>query len=123
MAVDVRTTIDIDRPRDEVAAFAAEPDNAPSWYTNIKRVEWKSAKPLTVGSRIEFGAEFLGRKLDYTYEVKEHVPGERFVMTTAEGPFPMQTTAAGVTRRTAAPRWSCATRVSRPASSRSRPRS
>ena len=92
MAVDVRTSIDIDRPRDEVAAFAADPDNAPRWYTNIKRVTWKSARPLAVGSRIEFGAEFLGRRLDYTYEVKEWMPGERFAMATAEGPFPMRTT-------------------------------
>jgi len=92
MAVDVCTSIDIDRPREEVAAFAADPDNAPDWYTNIKRVTWKSARPLAVGSRIEFGAEFLGRKLDYTYEVKEWSPGERFVMATAEGPFPMRTT-------------------------------
>jgi uncharacterized membrane protein len=92
VAVDVRTQIEIARPRDEVAAFAADPDNAPRWYTNIKRVEWKSPKPLAVGSQIEFSAEFLGRKLDYTYEVKEHVPGVRFVMATAEGPFPMRTT-------------------------------
>jgi polyketide cyclase/dehydrase/lipid transport protein len=36
-------------------------------------------------------ARFLGRRLAYTYEVTEHAPGERFVMSTAEGPFPMQT--------------------------------
>jgi uncharacterized membrane protein len=92
MAVDVRTQIDIERPRDEVAAFAADPDNAPRWYANIKAVTWKSARPLAIGSQIEFGAEFLGRRLVYTYEVKELAPGERFVMATAEGPFPMRTT-------------------------------
>ena len=92
MPVDVCTQIEIARPRAEVAAFAADPDNAPRWYTNIKRVVWKSQKPLAVGSQIEFSAEFLGRQLDYTYEVRQHVPGERFVMATAEGPFPMQTT-------------------------------
>jgi uncharacterized membrane protein len=92
MTVDVRTELKIDRPRDEVAAFAADPDNAPRWYTNIKGVTWKSPRPLAVGSRLEFVAEFLGRRLVYTYEVKEHVPGERFVMETAEGPFPMRTT-------------------------------
>ena len=92
MAVDVRTEIEIDRPREQVAAFASDPDNAPGWYTNIKRVTWKSARPLAVGSQVEFGAEFLGRRLDYVYEVKEWIPGERFVMATVEGPFPMWTT-------------------------------
>jgi hypothetical protein len=36
----------------------------------------------------------MGRRLEYTYEVREHVPGERFVMSTAQGPFPMETTYA-----------------------------
>ena len=94
MAMDVCTGIEIARPRDEVAAFAADPDNAPLWYTNIKQVTWKSPGPLAVGSQVEFVAEFLGRRLVYTYEIKEHVPGERFVMATAEGPFPMRTTYA-----------------------------
>jgi uncharacterized membrane protein len=92
MAVDVRTDVEIGRPRAEVAAFAADPDNAPRWYTNVKQVTWKSPRRLAVGSQVEFVAEFLGRRLVYTYEVKEHMPGERFVMETAEGPFPMRTT-------------------------------
>jgi len=82
----------IERPRYEVAAYASDPDNATSWYENIKAVEWSSPKPLAVGSRIAFVAQFLGRRLAYTYEVKELVPDERFVMATAEGPFPMETT-------------------------------
>lgn len=90
--VDVATEIVIERPREEVAAFAADPDNATAWYENIERVEWRTPRPLTVGSRIAFVARFLGRRLTYTYEVKEHLPGERFVMATAEGPFPMETT-------------------------------
>ena len=87
--VDVTTSIDILRPRDFVAAFAANPENAPAWYSKIKSVEWKSAPE--VGSRIAFVAHFLGRRLAYTYEIVEFVPGERFVMRTAEGPFPMET--------------------------------
>ncbi len=92
MAVDVRTEIEISRPRVEVAEFAADPSNAPQWYDNIQEVEWESEPPLGVGSRVAFMARFLGRRLAYTYEVRELVPGERLVMSTEDGPFPMETT-------------------------------
>lgn len=92
MPVDVRTEIEIDRPRAEVSTYAADPGNATTWYKNIRSVEWKTEGPLRVGARIAFVAKFLGRTLAYTYEVREHVPGERFVMSTADGPFPMETT-------------------------------
>jgi uncharacterized membrane protein len=91
MAVDVETQIDIDRPRMEVAEYAADPDNATAWYENIESVEWQTEPPVRAGSRIGFVARFLGRRLAYTYEVTELVPGERLVMSTADGPFPMET--------------------------------
>jgi len=92
MAVDVQAEIVISRPRPEVAAYSSNPDHATSWYQNIESVEWKTPPPLTVGSRVAFVAGFLGRRLAYTYEVTELVPGERFVQRTMEGPFPMETT-------------------------------
>ncbi|GAB3523838.1 SRPBCC family protein [Arthrobacter monumenti] len=91
MNVDVETAIDIQRSRLEVAAFASDPNNATIWYKNIKTVEWVTEKPLAVGSRFSFVAHFLGRRLAYTYQVREFELGERFVMSTTEGPFPMET--------------------------------
>jgi hypothetical protein len=92
--VEVRTEIEIARPRAEVAAYASNPDNATNWYENIKTVVWQTPRPLAVGTRLGFVAQFLGRRLAYTYEIAELVPGERFVMRTAQGPFPMETTYA-----------------------------
>ena len=92
MAVDVVTEIEIRRPRAEVSRFAADPTNATAWYKNIRAIEWETPPPAAVGSRIRFSARFLGRTLEYTYEVRDLEPGRRFVMATAQGPFPMETT-------------------------------
>jgi Polyketide cyclase / dehydrase and lipid transport len=92
VSLDVRSEIEIARPRPDVAAYACDPDNATAWYRNIKAVEWKTPRPVAVGSQIAFVAEFLGRTLAYTYEVRELILGERFVMSTDDGPFQMATT-------------------------------
>jgi hypothetical protein len=92
MSVDVRVETRINLPVSVVAAFAGDPTNAPDWYANIKSVVWQTQPPVAVGSRMDFVAQFLGRRLAYTYEVVELEPDRRLVMRTADGPFPMRTT-------------------------------
>jgi len=92
MTVDVISEIVINRPADDVAAYAADPTNAPEWYANIDSVDWKSEPRVESGAAVAFVARFLGRRLEYTYDLVEVVPGERLVMRTQEGPFPMETT-------------------------------
>ncbi len=92
MAVDVVTEVVIGRPVEVVAAYAADPANAPNWYDNITSATWETSPPLRTGSRIAFTAQFLGRRLAYTYAITDYIPTERLVMRTAQGPFPMETT-------------------------------
>ncbi len=94
MSVDVSCQIEIARPRDRVATYAGDPTNATDWYENIKAARWETPPPLAVGSRLAFEAQFLGRRLSYTYEIRELARGEKLVMSTAQGPFPMETTYA-----------------------------
>lgn len=91
MDQDVLSAIEIDRPRSEVADYVSNPENATAWYENIKKVEWKSPKPLSAGSEIAFEADFMDKSLEYTYQVTEYVPGESLVMSSTSGPFPMET--------------------------------
>jgi uncharacterized membrane protein len=92
VAIDVLTQIVIARPAEAVAAYAADPSNAPAWYQNIASIAWETSPPLQTGSRVAFRARFLGRDLAYTYQVTDFIAGERLVMRTAHGPFPMETT-------------------------------
>lgn len=92
MGLDVQSEIVIDCAVDLVAAFAADPSNAPKWYVNIKKVQWETAPPLAQGSVVSFIAHFMGKRIAYTYKMIEVIPGERLIMRTEQGPFPMETT-------------------------------
>jgi hypothetical protein len=92
--VDVKTQIDINAPIHKVAGYAIDPSNAPKWYVNIKssrQLPDGISAPIHKGSLIAFTAHFLGKKLEYTYEVAE-LTDTQLVMRTADGPFPMETT-------------------------------
>ncbi len=90
LRVEVETLID--RPVEEVSAYAADPMNAPEWYANIKESQWVGEPGLREGAQAAFVAKFMGRRLEYTYEIREYRPAQRLVMATAQGPFPMETT-------------------------------
>ena len=66
MAVNVEVETVIRRPRKLVSEYAADPSNAPAWYGNIESIKWQTPPPAQIGSRLEFVAHFLGRRLVYT---------------------------------------------------------
>lgn len=92
VSVDVTVETVIGRPVDTVATYAADPANAPEWFDNIESTQWLGDPAVERGAEVAFVARFLGRRLEYTYEIVDVVAGERLVMRTAQGPFPMETT-------------------------------
>jgi uncharacterized membrane protein len=90
--VDIKTEMVIHCPIEKVSSYASDPDHAPEWYVNIDSAEWLTENPLGIDSQIAFKATFLGRELSYVYQIEEYIPGEKLVMRTANGPFPMKTT-------------------------------
>ena len=89
-AVDVEVHTTIDRPRREVAAYCCDPGNVTAWNANIVAVQWDSPGSRPAHSS-RFTSDFLGRRLEYTYEVAELVPEERLVMRSDRGTFLMET--------------------------------
>ncbi|HEX3613585.1 MAG TPA: SRPBCC family protein [Sporichthyaceae bacterium] len=92
--VDVTVETTIDRPVSVVAKYAADPTNAVHWWANVSAAAWQGTAGAAVGSKFAFTASHGGRPVECLYEISEFTPGERLVIRTEQGPFPMETTYA-----------------------------
>lgn len=88
MTTDVSVERRIERPREEVAAYAADWRNDEEWIGALDEVRLVQEEPLQV-ARV---ASFLGKRIEYVNEVVEHDPGRRLVMRSVKAPFPMTVT-------------------------------
>ena len=88
MAVDVRPSVLVHRPPEEVAAFMFDPANDLRWTGGITASTPARPGRLTEGATVERTARFLGRTFTYGYVVTRHEPG-RLVEMRVDRPFPM----------------------------------
>ena len=88
MGVDVSAEIVINKPRDEVAGFASDPENDSTWIGGIVEAKTLTDPPFGVGTKVARVASFLGRKMHYAPEVFEYEPNALIAMSTDQ-PFPM----------------------------------
>jgi hypothetical protein len=93
--VDVAVAAVIERPIEDVSAFAGDPSKVLAWRRRVSSAEWQTDPPVMLGSRITFRTRFLGREAVRTYEIVDHTPGSQIAIRTVagSGPFTMQTTA------------------------------
>lgn len=87
----VTNNITINCPRFDVAEFSANPDTYSQWYGGIHQVEWKTSRPLIVGSKIGFITRVLGIPVPFLCEVLEYVPGYHLVLNETGTSFTLQT--------------------------------
>lgn len=92
MSVNVLTKIVVAQPRAAVAAYMADPANAPAWVHEVQSVQWHTEPPLLrAGARFAFISHALGRRVACVHEVAEHVPAERLVMRSRNAMFATET--------------------------------
>jgi len=59
----------IEKPVEEVFAFAADPENDPRWSSAVAKARRTSENSFGLGSRYEQVLRFVGRRLEVTFEV------------------------------------------------------
>ncbi|HKP62077.1 MAG TPA: hypothetical protein VJV78_35340 [Polyangiales bacterium] len=68
MPVDALSEIVINRARQDVAAYAANPERASTWYASVDEVEWRTEARLELGSRVAFVNYATRKKSEFVFE-------------------------------------------------------
>ena len=69
----------IQRPLSEVFAYLDDVEVEMEWQPNLREVEQIPPGPSVVGSKKRYVSEFMGKRVENTYEVVEMGPGWRVV--------------------------------------------
>jgi len=88
MAIREELSVVIERPVEEVFAFATDPENDPLWQSTSLETERTSGGPVGVGTTFRNTSKFLGRRIETAYEVTEMEPPRRQCVKIVSGPIP-----------------------------------
>ena len=83
----IEETAVIARPVMEVFDFLMLAENLPRWDSSMLECVQVGSGPVTVGTRYRGASKILGRRIEWTTEVTELIPGLRAVSRSVEGPL------------------------------------
>ena len=86
----VEETILINCPRDEVFAFASNPDNIPLYSSNLVEFEKTSDGPVGKGTTYRGITRVAGKSVAWTSEMAEFEEGTKTVNRSVESPMAWQ---------------------------------
>jgi len=98
-------TVVVARPVGEVFDFLMRAENLPRWDSSMLECVQVGDGAVTVGTRYRGASKILGRRIEWTTEVVEYVPGVRAVSQSVEGAltftvsYEVSAAAAGTTLR------------------------
>ena len=80
-------TVVIARPAGEVFDFLMLAENLPRWDSSMLECVQVGSGAVTVGTRYRGASKILGRRIEWTTEVVEFVPGARAASRSVKGPL------------------------------------
>ena len=83
----IEESIVIDRPRDQVFAFATAPENLTQYSSNLVEYEQQSDGERGKGTIDRGTVRVAGKKFDFTAEITEWQPAQRVVSRSVESPM------------------------------------
>ena len=86
----VETSVVINRPVEEVFAYVVDPSNTAQWAGPVVKAKKTSDGPVGLGTTSKRVTQFLGRRMDATYEIIEFEPNNSYRDKTTSGPVPMK---------------------------------
>ena len=85
----VDDSIIINRPREEVFAFALDPTNVPLYNSNLIEFKQLTPGPVQKGTQNAGAVKVAGKRIDFTNEIIEFEEGRRWLSRTIDSPFPV----------------------------------
>ncbi len=86
MSIRVEHSVTIERPVEDVFAFAADPNNNPLWQSIT--LETQPLSEVEVGTASNNVSKFLGRRIETTLEIVENDLPRRQCVRVTSGPIP-----------------------------------
>lgn len=90
--IEVRVSIEVDRPPEEVFAYWSDWTNNPKWQQGMESCTWTSEPPLRLGSTYDQRASMLGRPIVSSFEVVEYEPDHLVRIKTTKSTLPLDIT-------------------------------
>ena len=86
--IKIERSIVINRPVEEVFAYATDSKNNAKWQSGLKESTLTSDGPLGVGSMIKDVRTLAGRDMESMVEVTAYEPSKQFNLKVTSGPVP-----------------------------------